>query len=191
MMQINVQSKLRAARRTRKMLNKTLSKPEDKTEWTVYPPGAQLLRNAIKRLGSKREATNEEEQNSIDFKNSLASTCTPSDLLAAKALNEGGGLKTYVTTLQSYVQSKLRAARCRRKVLNKTLSKPEDGTKWTVYPAGAQLQKDAIRRLGSKREATNEEERSSIDFKNSLASTCTPSDLLAAKALNEGGGLKT
>ena len=63
-------------------------------------------------------------------------------------------VKTYV--------SKLRAARRRRRMLNKTLSKLEVETEMPVYPAGAQLQRDAIERLGTKWKATNEEERSSI-----------------------------
>ena len=73
------------------MLNKTMSKHEDKTERTAYLAGAQLQRNAIKRLGIKREVTNKKEGGSIDFENSLANTCIPSDPLAAEALNKGGG----------------------------------------------------------------------------------------------------
>ena len=73
------------------MLNKMMSKPEDKTKRTVYPARAQLQRNASNRLRIKRKVTDKKERSSIDFKNSLAKTSIPSDLLAVEALNKGRG----------------------------------------------------------------------------------------------------
>ena len=60
-----------------------------KTKRMIYPAGAELQRGATKGLGTKCKVTDEKEPSSDNFKNSLAKAYTPSDLLAARAPNEG------------------------------------------------------------------------------------------------------